>query len=381
MSPSFLKIEASPPYTLQEWFQLRREIDFTPPYQRKGGIWSDHDEAFLIDTILNGYDIPKFYLADFGRSSGLLNQNWMSYAIIDGKQRFHAIFEFFNDKVKLNNDFVWRYSPGLPLAGKTYSEILDISPSVINVFEKFVISVMLVATSDPDDIHELFKRLNRGRALTGAEVRNAAVGPVADMVRLLGKHPFFAQAVRFSTLRMNDLNAAAKILLFEYRGYPTSTKKKDLDTLYKMRVDELLLEGAGAAAKHTLNAMSKIFERRDKLLSNSGQVPAFYWFIKLSPPGTHRLVRGFLSRFALQRLETRRNQAANRLHLVDPVLARYDVLDRNTNDAGSQRARISILLEKFADYILPIDRVLAELQSDIAKQYIEETRTQFEMDL
>ena len=112
------------------------------------------------------------------------------------------------------------------MAGKTYNEILDIAPGIINVFEKFVISVMLVATSDPDDIHELFKRLNRGRALTGAEVRNAAVGPVADMVRLLGKHPFFAQAVRFSTLRMNDLNAAAKILLFEYKGYPTSTRKK-----------------------------------------------------------------------------------------------------------------------------------------------------------
>jgi len=57
------------------------------------------------------------------------------------------------------------------------------------------------------------------------------------------------------------------------------------------------------------------------------------------------------------------------------------VLDRNTNDAGSQRARISILLERFAEYIKDSDPVLAEFQSDISKQYIEETRTQFEMDL
>lgn len=381
MNEGFLKVEASPPYSLLEWFRMRREIDFTPPYQRKGDIWSEYDQAFLIDTVLNGYDIPKFYLADFGRSSGLRNERSMSYAIIDGKQRFHAIFKFFNNELKLNSDFVWRYGPNLALGGKGYNEILDISPSAINVFEKFVISVMSVSTDDETNIHELFKRLNRGRPLTGAEVRNAALGPVADLVRLLAKHPFFAQSVRFSTLRMNDLNAAAKLLLFEYRGYPTSTKKKDLDLLYKMQVNEEQLEHAGSAAKSNLNAMVSIFEKRDQLLSNSGQVPAFYWFIKLTPSGAYLHVRSFLSKFALERLETRRNQAANRLHLVDPVLARYDVLDRNTNDAGSQRARVSILLERFADYLRPRDAGLAQMQHEVSLEYIESTRTQFEMDL
>ena len=381
MKNSFLKIESTPPYSLLDWFRLRREIDFTPPYQRKSDIWSEYDQAFLIDSILNGYDIPKFYLADFGRSSGLKNENLMSYAIIDGKQRFHAIFKFFNGELRLNTDFVWRYGRSVHLAGKTYNEILDINQSVINVFEKFVISVMSVATDDPDNIHELFKRLNRGRALTGAEIRNAALGPVADTVRLLGKHPFFAQCVRFSTLRMNDLNAAAKVLLFEYRGYPTSTKKKDLDLLYRMPVDGRQLAAAGSEAKSTLNDMSAIFERKDQLLSNSGQVPAFYWFVRLTPPKSHEWIRGFLSKFALQRLETRRNQAANRLGLVDPVLARYDVLDRNTNDAGSQRARVSILLERFAEYLRSKNTALSTAQSEISDRYKEETKVQFEMDV
>lgn len=381
MKNSFLKIEASPPYSLRDWFRLRREIDFSPDYQRKGDIWSEYDQAFLIDSILNGYDIPKFYLADFGRSSDLSNPKSMSFAIIDGKQRFHAIFKFFNNDLKLNKDFTWRYDQTKILAGHSYEELLDISPSAINVFEKFIISVMSVSTDDPDNVNELFKRLNRGRSLTGAEVRNAALGPVADLVRLLGKHPFFARNVRFSTLRMNDLNAAAKLLLFEYRGYATSTKKKDLDLLYSMEINQNDLDIAGSAAKSTLNAMAKIFEPRDKLLSNSGQVPTFYWFVKLSLPEAYPSIRAFLASFSLIRLETRRNQAANRLHLVDPVMARYDVLDRNTNDAGSQRARISILLNRFAQYLQRDKPALANAQTAISLQYVKETREQFEMDV
>ena len=377
----FLKIDSAPPYSLGEWFDLRKEIEVSPPYQRKGGIWKDRDQAFLIDSILNGYDIPKFYLADFSRSSYLPNDTKKTYAIIDGKQRFHAIFKFFGNELRLNKNFKWRYDINLPLAGRNLNEILEINPSVIGVFEKFVISVMSVATDNQNNIHELFKRLNRGRSLTGAEIRNAALGEVADAVRLLGRHPFFAQAVRFSTLRMNDLNAAAKVLLFEVRGYPTSTKKKDLDALYDYNFNEGKLIEARSMARETLNNMSEIFEHHDGLLANSGQVPAFYWFIRLSERNSYKYVRSFLVRSALERLVTRRNQAANRLDAVDPVLARYDVLDRNTNDAGSHRARIAILLGKFAEYLRPLDHKLCIAQEGIASHYIETTRSQFEMDL
>jgi uncharacterized protein with ParB-like and HNH nuclease domain len=59
-----------------------------PPYQRRGRLWSLTDKAYLIDSILNGYDIPKFYVADFTWGKSALNRRKLPYAIIDGKQRF-----------------------------------------------------------------------------------------------------------------------------------------------------------------------------------------------------------------------------------------------------------------------------------------------------
>jgi hypothetical protein len=43
------------------WVTQKKNIDMSPTYQRRGNIWSDADKAYLIDTILNDYDIPKIY--------------------------------------------------------------------------------------------------------------------------------------------------------------------------------------------------------------------------------------------------------------------------------------------------------------------------------
>lgn len=54
---------------------LRPDTGFVLP--RKGGIWSERDKAYLIDSIINGFDIPKFYLSDFGMRSSTLRPEIM----------------------------------------------------------------------------------------------------------------------------------------------------------------------------------------------------------------------------------------------------------------------------------------------------------------
>ena len=66
----------------------------TPVYQRRGGLWSPKNKAFLIDSILNDFDIPKLYIADFTWGNTTLNHQSKAYAVIDGKQRFETIFDF-----------------------------------------------------------------------------------------------------------------------------------------------------------------------------------------------------------------------------------------------------------------------------------------------
>src|SRR5687768_59510 len=90
------------PRTLSWWNAERDQIDMTPGFQRRGGLWSSTDKAFLIDSILNGFDIPKIYIADFTYVDTHLNVNRKPYAIIDGKQRLEAIFDFFDNRIVLN---------------------------------------------------------------------------------------------------------------------------------------------------------------------------------------------------------------------------------------------------------------------------------------
>lgn len=107
--------------TLSWWRARRARIDMSPAYQRRGKLWSDADKAYLIDSILNGFDVPKLYVADFTWGDSKLNKKRLPYAIIDGKQRFEAIFDFYDGNITLNDDFVYRENPALKLAGARIS--------------------------------------------------------------------------------------------------------------------------------------------------------------------------------------------------------------------------------------------------------------------
>ena len=83
---------------------------------------------------------------------------------------------------------------------------------------------MSVVTNDEADINELFVRLNRSKPLTGAEIRNAMLGPVSDMIRNVARHAFFTENIKFSVTRAGDYNAAAKLVLFEYENKMTRVR-------------------------------------------------------------------------------------------------------------------------------------------------------------
>ena len=85
------KIAKLEPKPLLWWIGQKKKIDVEPPYQRQGRLWSRGDKAFLIDSIVNDYDLPKIYMADFTFGNDSLNNRGLPYAIIDGKQRLEAI--------------------------------------------------------------------------------------------------------------------------------------------------------------------------------------------------------------------------------------------------------------------------------------------------
>lgn len=341
------------PKTLRWWFAQRGKIDMNPPYQRHGRLWSITDKAFLVDSILNEYDVPKIYMADFTFGQSRLNNKGLPYAIIDGKQRLEALFDFFAGELVLDENFVFQTNPSTKLGGLGYTDLQKNYPDIADIFDNYPLSVMRVITDDKEKINELFVRLNRSKPLTGAEIRNAMTGPVPELIRFLISHDVFKSCIRFPVARGQDKNAAAKLLVFEYLDKLSETKRRILDqfTQDAKRTPKDRLELASRRVVDTLDRMSEIFLPRDQLLGSAGILPVYYWFIRQRKPKDDAVTREFLVDFERQRKANRAlvsNPQSSKT--PDSELIEYDAFNRNTNDVSSYQGRVAILEKRFAKY-------------------------------
>jgi hypothetical protein len=350
---NWFKVSEMDRKTLSWWRNRCAKIDMDPPYQRRGRLWSETDKGYLVDSILNGFDIPKIYMADFTGRDSTLNKKRLPYAIIDGKQRFEAIFDFFDGTVQLNADFVYLRDPSLQLGGLGYKDLQANYPEIAEEFETYNLFVMSVEAQREWPINELFVRLNRSKALTGAEIRNAMSGPAPEVFRKLAKHELFETNVSFAVKRGQDLNAAAKVLMFEYHDKFAETKKRNMDAFVKemakaAKPARKALELAGRRTIDTFDAMSEIFLPNDSLLASAGVFPVYYWLVRETPENEHHKVREFLTRFEAARYENRQIVQANPHGVnIDRELVEYDSFNRSTNDLQSHEGRYRILEKRF----------------------------------
>jgi hypothetical protein len=365
-----LKVTPHELKNIRWWYEqhLEHKINMQPRYQRKADIWSKWKRAHLIDSLINDFDVPKFYVANFKTAvSQSLNEHNNIYAIIDGKQRFGAIFDFFNDKVALNQSCVLDDDPTIKLGNLRYSDIRARHPQVARKIEAFVPTVMNVVTDSEHKIEELFVRLNMGEATTGAERRNAMGGPVPIMVRELSQHPFFAKKIRFNVARMQEHNLVAKLLLFEFKDRFVDAKAKQLDDFTKEALkwmtereatNEDPLVGPYSEARdrvhETLERLTSEFADRDPLLAKQGEIPIYYWIARQHPTWVNEL-RDFVLQFSDELMQNLRDQREGS-RSIDQELSAYYAMSRTTNDQNSLEGRYAIFLERFKEFRRPRGR-------------------------
>lgn len=148
-------------FTVAKARAWRSAIDDDPSYQRRGDLWSIAQQQRFIDSLLNGYDVPKFYLHDL---RGI--EPTQVYAVVDGKQRLHAIWSFLDDGYRLAADFRLESGPPPSLlaaeppgAGMRFS---DLDSRWRAALLGTYLSVVLIQDAELADIDELFARLNDG---------------------------------------------------------------------------------------------------------------------------------------------------------------------------------------------------------------------------
>ena len=107
---------------------IREKIDVAPDYQRPGGVWSPSKKKLFIDSLLNGYDIPKVYLHTL---IGEHEKDGYEYSIIDGRQRMETIWEFLDNRFPLATDFKYFENDDVQAGGMLFSDLeenVDVGP-------------------------------------------------------------------------------------------------------------------------------------------------------------------------------------------------------------------------------------------------------------
>jgi len=337
--------------TLLWWFENRFKINMAPTYQRRGSLWSKTKKALLIDSVLNEYDIPKIYLADFTHSTSELNEAKTPYAVIDGKQRLETFFDFFEGNVVLAKDFVLDDEPTIDLKGFTYLDLKQRFPRVAQKFEKFSPAIMSVVTDDEDKVDEMYVRLNSGLAVNAAERRNAMRGPIPRLIRKLALHPFFTSRIAFDTSRMAEYNTVAKILLIENRGRFVDTKAKNLDRFVQENEETKIakFEATRETIIRVLKEMTEIFHERDRVLRNNGPIPLYYWLTK-NTASHKKQIRPFVEQF-MDEVKANLLISQENPDKADAELTSYYTMGRTTNDQGSLSGRYEILQKRFRRFL------------------------------
>ncbi|WP_121064605.1 DUF262 domain-containing protein [Chachezhania antarctica] len=348
---SFIETYEMKDSTAMLLFSERDEIQTDPDYQRMGGVWTLEKRQLLIDSIVNGYDLPKIYFHELSRETA--TKTGFRYAIIDGRQRLETIWQFMEDRFSLSSDIMYQRDPEIDLGGLRYSDIAKEHPRLRVKFDSFVLPVVIVRTEDDeiDLIEDMFSRLNEAVPLNAAEKRNAFGGDFVKAITEVSMHEFFTDRVRFGNKRYQHREVAARLMLTEHNvfshGRLIDTKKVYLDQItheFKKDSDGTVPE-LSQRVKDTLNLMCSEFHRNDELLMAQGVMVVYYLvFQRAASSGElQKVSRRSLIDF---REELRRNrQRAEH----DYTSSSFDYLEfdrlnqQGTNDASSIRERFRIL--------------------------------------
>ncbi|UZE05020.1 DUF262 domain-containing protein [Pseudomonas corrugata] len=335
--------------TIMRLYSEKDEIMLNPDYQRMGGVWTLEKKQLLMDSILNDYDIPKIYLHAFTREQKKIDG--FSYAVIDGRQRLEAIWQFIEGKFPLSEDFKYQADESIGLARLGYSDIASNYPKIKIKFDSFVLPVIGVDTDDQELIEDMFSRLNEAVPLNAAEKRNAIGGELVAAIREIASHDFFTRCVAFGNKRYQHREVAARFIFIEenlrVQGKVIDTKKEYLDALARNYREgkSALVNDVKKTVFVVLDFMCSIFLEKDELLRAQGNMVLYYLLSSSAiQEGSMRSVSreslySFRDRVRENRLRAEDNYAEASFELLE-----FDRLSQQgTNDSSNIRERLGVI--------------------------------------
>ncbi|WP_182480456.1 DUF262 domain-containing protein [Peribacillus asahii] len=325
-----------PNQTIFDWYKRKEKINFNPPYQRVSGLWDLSGKQLFIDSLINGFDIPKFYVHRM-----LSTEKGYLYSIVDGKQRMQSIFDFIGNQFPLSKDFVLYENGSDKLAGKYYEEIASSYPKIINRFDQYVLDVVQIITEDEELIRELFLRLNEGVNLNNSEKRLSKNSYLNEKIKEIVNTNKFFEMIQFKNRRYEHEELLTKIVLLEHEEEFVSLSKTNLDKLIERYVySDEKIDRTLYSVNSLLEDMTEIFEGREPILSQKSIIPIYYLFVKRNYRGNSKQIAEFLITFEDIRYENRKLDISH----SNPILIEFDRLNQQgANSKNSIKKRYTII--------------------------------------
>lgn len=329
----FVKLETSTkPWPLATVYGVRERVDTNPDYQRPS-VWTRSQRQLLVDTVLRGYDIPKFYLRRTGRKPD-------TYDVVDGQQRLRALWGYAGNEFGLPKDA----DPidGSPVAGLKHEDL----PDELRIrFDIYTLDIVLVEDADEDEVREMFLRLQNGTSLRAQEKRNAYPGAMRDFVRSLAGHHYFT-SVGFSNSRYTHDLVAAQMVRLELAGGPTNVKNRDLNEMYE---DGSAFNSSGAEAKavrRTLDLLRRVFPEKTPELTRFNSIALYAVVAELLSAYVREDFEPHLHSWFIDFERRRREQDKLSEDEADPEWIQYkEKISHSTDSEDSIRWRTDFMLK------------------------------------
>lgn len=202
------------------------ELDLSPSFQRRGGIWSERTQSRLVESVLLRIPLPAFY---FDATNA---ERWL---VVDGLQRMTALCRYILTDEELSRLKLSR----LELSGLEFlKDVEGVSYSKLNrrhrrTIEEAQVSAYLIEPGTPDLVKfNVFKRINTGGLpLSAQEIRHALnQGPAAVLLETLATSSEFKKVTDegISGTRMADRECVLRFIAF-VREAPEYYQLRDFD--------------------------------------------------------------------------------------------------------------------------------------------------------
>lgn len=355
--------------------KVQGKVHLRPSYQRRP-VWGFKNKVYLIDTILQGLPIPKFFI-----KISVDNVTGKTiYEVVDGQQRLTTIFEFINGKTIDGKDFILsRKRHPKPetfpdeFEGLTFKTLPE---NLLSNFWRYKLSLEELESATEKDINDMFIRLNlSGAKLNKQELRNAAYnGDFKSMVYevssefddfLLDNKILSANNIK----RMIDAEFISELFACMIRGL--QDKKKTLDKIYEDydSVDDDLINTLKNSFRKTMYLIDGIFGnelRTTRFKSKNDFYSLFYCLYDLTISKNRKIKPENFTGIKNTLIELSKNV---RLDSSNPELVKYYECVINSGDTiQARRIRneiLSNLIEPFC-----VERDSRRIFPEFDKQFL-----------